>query len=159
MENGKMISRFKGPLFTETAINITARYTKMILMARVFINMRMVTFTQETSKMVGFMAKGAMLTLMAPNTQASGNMAKNMESENLGSLMDAFTKVAMKEINKMGLVSFCFKMAPSIKATLRTTKEKASNSSTMRLPGTQLRPNIKMIKQRDSSHFTSRIIV
>jgi hypothetical protein len=45
--------------------------------------------------MAKFMAKGAMLSLMAPNTQASGRRAKNMESESLGSLMKAFTKVAM----------------------------------------------------------------
>jgi hypothetical protein len=95
MENGKMITRLKGPSFTETVIDMRARYSTMNIMAWVFISMRKVTFTQETSTMAKFMAKGAMLSLMAPNTQASGRRAKNMESESLGSLMKAFTKVAM----------------------------------------------------------------
>jgi hypothetical protein len=159
MENGKMITRFKGLSFTETAIDMTARYSKMNLMARrVFISMRKGTYTKETSTMAGFMAKGPILSLMAPNTQASGTRAKNMESESLSSLMKAFTKVAMKMINKMGSASFGSPMAPSIKVISRITNERASNSSITRNQGTQLRLNIKMTKQRDSSHSTSQTI-
>jgi hypothetical protein len=65
----------------------------------------------------------------------------------------------MKEINKKVSVSIGSPMAPSIKVTSRITKEKASISSIIRNPRTQLRPNIKMTKERDSSHIKSRIIV
>ena len=63
MENGKMISRLKGPSITETEINMRglSSKVKMSLMARVFIGFREAMYTQETSIMAGFMVMGPML--------------------------------------------------------------------------------------------------
>ena len=58
-----MISRLKGPSITETEINMRglSSKVKMSLMARVFIGLREAMYTQENSKMAGFMGMGPML--------------------------------------------------------------------------------------------------
>ena len=96
-----MISRLKGPSITETETNMRGHSSKMNLMARsVNIDMQKVIITKETSIMAGFMARGSMLSLMALNTPAIRTRAKSMESESLGSLMEALTKAAMKKTSK-----------------------------------------------------------
>ena len=119
-----MISRFKGPSFTETEIHMRGRFSKMNLMAKVIIHLQEGKYTQKTLKLAGFMGSGPILSLMALNyTQANGKRAKNMESESLDYLMEAFTEAALKQTNSMALVSSGFPTTPFIKAIMIITKE------------------------------------
>ena len=77
-----MISRLKGPSFTEMEINIRGRYSKMSLMAKVSTHLRAGKYTKESSKMAGFKGKEPYHSVMAQNnTQVSGMRQKNMDSE------------------------------------------------------------------------------